>query len=98
MTSMALPIHMLAISPQNSSGRWSSTSGPGRMPWIIMAPIITRHDRVGRNAEREHRDERGLRAGIVGGLRSGDAFHRALAEAGGVLRQLAFERIGGKRG
>ena len=32
---------MLAIRPQNNSGRWSSTSGPGRMPWIIMAPIMT---------------------------------------------------------
>ena len=28
-TSMALPIHMLAISPQNRSGRRVITSGPG---------------------------------------------------------------------
>jgi hypothetical protein len=41
ITSMRLPTHMLAIRPQNRSGRCSSTSGPGRMPWIIMAPIIT---------------------------------------------------------
>ena len=38
---MALPIHMLAISPQNSSGCLAMMLGPGWMPWIIMAPIIS---------------------------------------------------------
>ena len=40
-TSMRLPIHMLAMRPQNSSGCCVITCGPGAMPWIIMAPIIS---------------------------------------------------------
>ena len=40
-----------------------------------------RHHGVAGNAERQHRDERGLRAGIVGGFRPGDALDRAVAEA-----------------
>jgi hypothetical protein len=40
MTSMRLPIHMLATIPQNSSGRSFITCGPGWMPWIVSAPII----------------------------------------------------------
>ena len=39
-----------------------------------------RHHGIARNAERQHRDERGLRARIVGGFRSGDALDRAVAE------------------
>src|SRR5215813_2136147 len=29
-----------AIRPQNSSGRWAMTSGPGWMPWMVSAPSI----------------------------------------------------------
>ena len=32
---------MLAIRPQNSAGRSVITCGPGAMPWIISAPIIS---------------------------------------------------------
>jgi hypothetical protein len=32
---------MLAIMPQKSCGRSVITCGPGAMPWIIMAPIIS---------------------------------------------------------
>ena len=38
---MRLPIHMLAIIPQNSSGRSVMTCGPGTMPWMVIAPIIS---------------------------------------------------------
>jgi hypothetical protein len=31
---------MLAIIPQNKSGRCVMTCGPGVMPWIVMAPTI----------------------------------------------------------
>ena len=41
MTSMALPIHIEAIMPQKSSGFLVMTSGPGWMPWMIMAPTIS---------------------------------------------------------
>src|SRR5215510_9742747 len=40
-TSIRLPIHMLAIRPQNSSGRCAITSGPGWMPWMVSAPSIS---------------------------------------------------------
>ena len=56
-----------------------------------------RHHRVGRDAEREQRNERGLRAGIVGGLRPCHAFDRALAEARRILGQLLLQRVGRKR-
>ena len=39
-----------------------------------------RHHRVRRDAERQQRNERGLRRGIVGAFRRRDAFDRALAE------------------
>ena len=39
-TSMALPIHIEAIMPQNRSGFLVMTSGPGWMPWMIIAPTI----------------------------------------------------------
>src|SRR5881397_1680872 len=41
MTSIRLPIHMLAIRPQNRSGRWVMTSGPGWMPCMVSAPSIS---------------------------------------------------------
>src|SRR5450759_3300793 len=41
ITSIRLPIHMLVIMPQKSSGRSVITCGPGAMPWIIIAPIIS---------------------------------------------------------
>ena len=40
-TSIRLPIHIEAIMPQNSSGFLVMTSGPGWMPWMIMAPTIS---------------------------------------------------------
>ena len=40
MSSMRLPIHMEAIMPQNRSGELVMTSGPGTMPWIVMAPTM----------------------------------------------------------
>src|SRR5574343_1078646 len=41
MTSIALPIHMEAIRPQNSSGLLVITCGPGWMLWMVMAPTIS---------------------------------------------------------
>jgi len=39
--SSRLPIHIDTISPQNSSGCCVITCGPGAMPWIVIAPIIS---------------------------------------------------------
>ena len=47
--------------------------------------------------KRQHRDERGLRAGIVGGFRRRDAADVALAEIARRLRDVLLERIGGER-
>ena len=38
---MRLPIHIDTIMPQNSSGSSVTTLGPGVMPWMIIAPIIS---------------------------------------------------------
>ena len=40
-TSSRLPTHIDAIMPQNSSGSSVTTFGPGVMPWMIIAPIIS---------------------------------------------------------
>ena len=40
-TSIRLPSHMLAISPQNSCGFDVITCGPGWMLWIVIAPTIS---------------------------------------------------------
>ena len=41
ITSIRLPTHIEAIIPQNSCGLSVITCGPGAMPWIIIAPIIS---------------------------------------------------------
>src|SRR5262244_1831765 len=41
ITSIRLPIHMLAIMPQNILGRSLMICGPGWMPWMVSAPIIS---------------------------------------------------------
>ena len=52
------------------------------------------HDGVRRDAERQERDEGGLRAGVVGALRPRHALDRALAEAARILRELLLDRVG----
>src|SRR5216684_2929622 len=54
------------------------------------------HDRIGRDAEREERDERALRARVVRRFRPGHALDGAPAEAARVLRQLLLQRVGGE--
>jgi hypothetical protein len=56
-----------------------------------------RHDRVCRYAERQHRNERRLGAGVVGGFRGSNAFDGTLAEAPRTAGQTLFDRIGGER-
>ena len=72
---------MLAIRPQNSSGPLGHHLRAGRDALDHQRADHQRHGRVRRDAEREHRDERGLRAGIVGGFRRRHAADVALAEA-----------------
>src|SRR3546814_14640666 len=50
-----------------------------------------------RDSERQHRDERGLRCGVVGGFGCGYPLDGARAELFGCLRELLFERVGGER-
>ena len=40
-SSIMLPIHMLATTPQNRSGYLVRTCGPGDMPWICRAPSMS---------------------------------------------------------
>src|SRR6266849_3594107 len=95
-SSMRFPTHMLAIIPQKSVGFFVITSGPGTMPWMVHRADHQRHDRVGRDAEREERDERALRARVVRRFRPGHALDGAPAEAARVLRQLLLQRVGGE--
>src|SRR6218665_2813755 len=41
MISMALPIHIEVIRPQNNSGLLVITWGPGWMLWMVIAPTIS---------------------------------------------------------
>ena len=81
MISIRLPIHIEAITPQNSSGCLVITCGPGWMPWIISAPIIRAISGLDGMPSVSIGHEAGLRAGVVGRFRGGDALDRALAEA-----------------
>ncbi len=76
--------------PQNSAGCSVATFGPGHDALDDHRADHQRHHRIGRDAERQHRDERGLRAGIVGRFRPGDAGDGALAEFLGRVRRRAF--------
>ena len=38
---MRFPIHMLAMTPQNRLAFRVITSGPGTMPWMVIAPTIS---------------------------------------------------------
>ena len=40
-TSIRLPTHIETIRPQNRAGSSVTTLGPGVMPWMIRAPIIS---------------------------------------------------------
>jgi hypothetical protein len=51
------------------------------------------HDRIGRNAERQGRDEAGLAGGIRRRLGRDDAFDGAMPEAPGIPRHLLLDRI-----
>ena len=56
-----------------------------------------RHHRGGGNAERQHRNERGLGASIIRRLWRGYAFDRALAELLRCFRKLFLHRVRGER-
>ena len=79
--------------PQNSAGCSVGDVGPGHDALDDHRADHQRHHRIGRNAERQHRDEGGLRAGIVGRFRPGDAFDGALAEFLRVLRRRFFSTV-----
>ncbi len=56
-----------------------------------------RHHRVRRDAEREQRDERGLRGGIIRAFRRRHALDRAAAEPRRILGDLLLEGVGRER-
>ena len=97
-TSIRLPTHIETIMPQNRAGSSVTTLGPGVMPWMIRAPIISAITGLRRDAQGQHRDERGLRAGVVGALGRRHALDRALAELRPVGREPLFHGVGGERG
>ena len=98
ITSIRLPIHIEAIRPQNSSGLLVITCGPGWMLCMIMAPRISAMVGAAGNSERQRRDERGLRGGVVGRFRAGNAFDRTLAHLVAVARDLLFQAVGHEGG
>ena len=83
--------------PQNSCGCLVMICGPGHDAVDGHGADHQRHHGVGRDAEREQRNEGGLRAGVVGRFRPGDALDGAAAEARGILGELLLQRVGGER-
>ena len=97
-SSIRLPIHIDATMPQNRVGRSVITCGPGWMPWIIMAPIISAITALpGRPSVSIGMNEVCAPA-LLAASGSGDAFDRAVAEARGVARDLLLQHIGRERG
>src|SRR5262245_24154539 len=96
ITRSALPIHMLAMRPQNSSGRVVITSGPGWMPWMVSAPSISAiTPEAGRPSV-----SIGMNLHCASALLadSGPALDRAFAEARRILRKLLLQHVGRERG
>ena len=84
---------MLAITPQNSCGVIDDQHWPRRDAGHQQRAHDDADHRIGGNAEAEQGNKARLRAGVVGGLRSGDAGDRALAEALGMARDLSFQHV-----
>ena len=79
--------------PQNSSGCSVGDVGAGHDALDDHRADHQRHHRIGRDAQRQHRDEGGLRAGIVGRFRPGDACDRALAELAPGVSETRFSTV-----
>ena len=88
---------MLAMTPQNRLGFRVITSGPGTMPWMVIAPTISAITAFGRDPQGEQGDERGLRPGVVRRLGPGHALDGPSAEAARVAGELLLQRVGGER-
>ena len=67
--------------PQNRSGFLVMTSGPGWMPWMIMAPTISAITALDGMPSVSIGNERGLRRGVVGRFGRRHALDGALAES-----------------
>ena len=94
MTSIRLPIHIEAIMPQNRSGFLVMTSGPGWMPWMIMAPTISAMTALDGMPSVSIGMNEVCAAALLADFGRGHALDRALAELFGVLGDLLLQRIG----
>jgi hypothetical protein len=98
MTSITLPIHILATRPPEEFRMRRHHLGTRRDAVDHQGAEQQRHGRAAGNTKRQRGDEVRLRGRIVGRFRPGDAFDRALAEAGRILGELPFKRVGGEGG
>jgi hypothetical protein len=97
ISSITLPIHIDTTMPQNSAGCSVITDGPGWMPWMIIAPImsaITGFDGMP-SVSIGMKDV--CEPALLADSGAGHAFDGALAEVRRVLRHLLFQRICGER-
>ena len=91
-----LPIHMLATRPQNRSGCLESIFGPGWMPLMMKAAIISAITAFSGMPEAHQRNEARARGGLVGGGLSGNALDAAGADLVSVLADLLVDGISGE--
>ena len=96
-TSIRLPIHIEAMMPQNSAGCSVATFGPGHDALDDHRADHQRHHRIGRDAERQHRDERGLGRRHCWPIPAPPRPRsRPCRTRSGVLRDALFDGIGGE--
>jgi len=87
---------MLAMSPPEQSRTIRHHARTRRYAVNHQRPDHHRHGGVPRDAQRQHWDERRLRARIVGGFRRRDAPDVAAAELPGGARDFLLNRVGRK--
>ena len=93
-TSIKLPIHIEATSPQNSSGCLVITCGPGTMPWMVMAPTISAITAFGGMPSVSSGMNDVCEAALLALSGPATPSIAPLAEARRILGDLLFQRIG----
>ena len=92
---MKLPIYMLAMTPQKSSGCSAIIMGPGVTPWMSSAPSRIGSGRGEGDPQDKEGDEGRLAGGVVGRFRAGHALDGPLPNSSGCFEILLLHHVGG---
>ena len=96
-SSIRLPIHMLAMIPQKSRGLFTITSGPGTMPWMVIAPTISAITAFGGIPRARSGMKEVCAPALFADSGPATPSMRPAPEAPRVLRELLLDRVGRER-